>query len=492
MPEVPREARWGVRPETDDALESSPLVTVYIANHNYGLYLEQAIRSVLRQTLTDFELILIDDGSTDDSREIIESYASDEKIITVFQHNKGLNVTNNIALRAARGRYIMRLDADDWLDEHALRILSDALEREPDVGLVFPDYYLADQDGNILDLVRRDDLNEVTLLDRPAHGACTMIRTQSLREAGGYGEAFRCQDGYDLWLRFVGRYGVRNVNLPLFYYRRHGNNLTQDETRLLETRARILAEHSERRTEHFTLAIVPVRGKVLDPGSRALQVLENRALIDWTLDTALAAERVDDVLVTSPDSEVLAHVRKNYGERVRTVLRDTKLAMVNSYLDDTVVEALAAYAELRQQSPDVVAILFVESPFRLPRHVDSAIDVLDVFDTDSVVAVRPETDTFYRHDGDGLRAFGDVNPRLRLEAEELYREVGNLHVISTDRIKESLVAAPGGRVGHIVLDEHAAFSVLTGWDWKVAQLIAREGSYTPGSPEHAKRVENET
>ena len=121
--------------------ERAPLVTVYITNHNYGRYVEQAIQSVLRQTLRDFELIIIDDGSTDNSREIIERYADHEQIVTIYQQNKGLNVTNNIALRAARGRYLMRLDADDYLDENALMVLAGVLERNPDVGLVFPDYF---------------------------------------------------------------------------------------------------------------------------------------------------------------------------------------------------------------------------------------------------------------------------------------------------------------------------------------------------------------
>ena len=95
----------------------TPKVTVYIANHNYGRYLDQSIRTVLNQTMQDFELIIIDDGSSDNSKEVIAKHADDEKIIVIFQQNKGLNVTNNIALRTARGKYIMRLDADDYLDE---------------------------------------------------------------------------------------------------------------------------------------------------------------------------------------------------------------------------------------------------------------------------------------------------------------------------------------------------------------------------------------
>ena len=90
------------------------LVTVYITNFNYGKFIKQAIESVLMQTEQSFELIIIDDGSTDNSKEIIEKYKDLKNIRIVYQKNKGLNVTNNIALRAARGKYIVRLDADDY------------------------------------------------------------------------------------------------------------------------------------------------------------------------------------------------------------------------------------------------------------------------------------------------------------------------------------------------------------------------------------------
>ena len=177
-------------------LNKDPLVTVYITNHNYGKYIENAIKSVINQTMQDFELIIIDDGSTDNSREIIEKYTDLENVTSIYQKNKGLNVTNNIALRFSHGKYIIRLDADDYFDEHALQVLSGILEKNEDVGLVFPDYTLINEFDEVMDVIRRHDFNEVKMLDQPAHGACTMIRAKCLKELGGYDEEFRCQDGY--------------------------------------------------------------------------------------------------------------------------------------------------------------------------------------------------------------------------------------------------------------------------------------------------------
>ena len=148
------------------------LVTVYITNYNYGAFIEQAVESVLHQTLQDFELIIIDDGSTDHSREIIERYERQSQISAIFQQNKGLNITNNIALRASRGKYIVRLDADDYFHPTALEKLSSKLESDPQLGLVFPDYYMVNADGEIIEEFKRHDFDQdVSLLDQAAYGA---------------------------------------------------------------------------------------------------------------------------------------------------------------------------------------------------------------------------------------------------------------------------------------------------------------------------------
>lgn len=447
------------------------LITVYIVNHNYGSFIREAVNSVFEQTCQDFELIIIDDGSTDGSREIIEAYAGRDNVTPVFQHNKGLNISNNIALRMARGRYIIRLDADDYFDSHALQILSAQLDRDDELGLVFPDYYEVDEGGRILELVRRHNFDEVTVLDQPAHGACTMIRTEFLRELGGYDEEHRCQDGYDLWVRFIRRYKVGNVNLPLFYYRQHGRSLTRNEERLLETRARILSKGRNDRAQPLSvLGVVPVRGAVTDHNSFAMRPLGGRPLIDWTIESALRAERLAGLVVTTPDAKLIAYIRDRYGDRVMTLLRPPSLAQINSSLEETYRHALQSCPGLLGFTPDALAVLYVDTPFRLPRHVDAAVDTMEIFGTDSVVAVRPEFDAFYFHRGDGLEPLRP-SQSLKLEADALYRELGAIHLLRTGNVMSG-GSVFGARIGHVAMDARYSHGIASEWDWEVASLMA--------------------
>lgn len=452
----------------------SPLVTVYIASYNYARFIEQAIDSVLDQTLRDFELIIIDDGSNDGSRKIIEKYADHEKIIAVYQRNQGLAVTNNIALRQARGQYVMRLDADDWLDEHALQVMSGVLDRHGDIGLVFPDYYHVDETGGLIEVVRRHDFDDVELMDQPAHGACTMIRRRCLTELGGYDESIQCQDGWDLWVRFIQHYGVKNVNLPLFYYRRHGASLTRDEKRLLETRQRILDKHAKAAGQALRgVGIIPVRGSRFDPGSVALRMLGDRTVLDWTVDAALGSRRLDTLIVSSPDEDLLNHVAERYGDTVLRVKRERDLAMPNTPIEDTLAHALSSVGE-RVTMADALAVLYIGSPFRSAEHIDSAFDVMELFDADSVTGVRPESDLFYRHDGSGLVPLRKT-PRLRLEREELYRGAGRFHLVRREHF-ETHGEILGGKIGHVVMDEQGALSLRSEWDWAIAEaLVAKRG-----------------
>jgi len=449
-----------------------PLITVYLVNHNYGRYIAKAIESVVNQTMGDYELIIIDDGSTDNSREIIAHYAScHDNIITIFQHNKGLNVTNNIALRKAHGKYIMRLDADDWLDEHALQILSGVLEKHSDVGMVFPDYYYVDSDGVLLETIRRHDFEDVSLMDQPAHGACTMIRTHCLREIGGYDEEFRRQDGYELWIRFVQHYEVKNVNLPLFYYRQHPVSLTKSEDKLLATRSNILAKRARNAQSDVnnSIALIPIRGSVTEPDSQVLKLLGGKPLINWTIDAALEAKRIKDIIVSTPDDKVLSHVKSTYGNQVMTIRRKEHMAQINSFLQQTIDNALEEYIAQNKDTPLAISLLFVESPFRGPRYIDSSIDVLELFGTDTVVGVRAETDTFYKHNGQGLQLV-KRGENLRLESEEIYRKSGGIHTISVESFNKCKKYM-SGKTGHIIIDEMAGLSLVSEWHWKLAELL---------------------
>ncbi len=448
---------------------ADPAVTVYVTNHNYGRFLEQAVESVLRQSLQDFELLIIDDGSTDDSHEVIARYSSHPKISTVLQQNKGLNVTNNIALRAARGRYIMRLDADDYLDEHALEILARVLDRDPEAGLVFPDFVTVDPEGRPLEVVRRHDFDAVELFDQPAHGACTLVRRDFLLRLGGYDESFRCQDGWDLWVRVLQEHKVRNVNLPLFYYRQHGENLTRNEERLLSTRGKILEKQARRGgTAEQAVAIIPVRGPSMDTRSKALVELGGRPLMDWTIQAAVDAARVDEVLVTTPDDAVLAHVRAAFPE-VRAIRRHRSLARLNTHLEDTINDGLA-FLDAEGVPSDRLVVLTIESPFRGGSHIDAALDALDIFGSDTVIGVRPETDAMFQHNGHGLLPVrrGTV---LRLEAEEIFRRVGHFVTLRREHLVKTRTLL-GGKMGHVVLDQRAAFALGSELDWQVASFLA--------------------
>ena len=292
-------------------MKAHPLVTIYITNYNYGNFIKEAIDSVLNQTFKNLELIIIDDGSTDNSKEIIEKYKDVDNVRIVYQKNKGLNVTNNIALRAARGKYIIRLDADDYFIPNALELLLDKLENDNELGMVFPDYFIVDAQGEVLERQKRHNFdNEVSLFDQAAHGACTMIRVAFLKEVGGYDESFSCQDGYELWVKFTSQFKVTNINEPLFNYRKHGKNLTSNEDRILDTRATINSKYVKKLNKEIkSIAIIPVRGE----GNDIYKLpFGKQTLLEEKINQALKSNFISNIIVTSPDKKVQNLIHENY------------------------------------------------------------------------------------------------------------------------------------------------------------------------------------
>lgn len=190
--------------------DDRPTVTVYVTCHNYARFLAECLDSVFAQSLPNWELLIFDDGSTDDSRAIAEEYVTrSPSRVRLFSTEapRGLRSCANDAIKAARGRYLMRLDADDYLDENALLVLAHRLDADRDLALVYPNWTYIGESGEVLGVERRKRLGDETeMTDLPPHGACTMVRLRALKVTGGYDEAFDSQDGHELWLKLSHRY----------------------------------------------------------------------------------------------------------------------------------------------------------------------------------------------------------------------------------------------------------------------------------------------
>ena len=451
-----------------------PKITVYITNYNYGKYIKQAIESVLNQSCKDFELIIIDDGSTDDSKGIIEKYSSHPKVKIIFQQNKGLNVTNNIALRVASGQYIMRLDADDYLDSSALLVMSDSLNKDDNLGLVFPDYFLIDQHDNILNIERRNSFDsEVSLLDQPAHGACTMIRKKYLQQLGGYDEEYRCQDGYELWIKFISKYKVSNINTPLFYYRQHGSNLTSNEEKILDTRAKIKDNFiKSRKLENpRVLAIIPLRGAKYSNKNISFEKLGDDFVVDIKINEAIKSTKINKVVISTPDKDIEDHISAEYSsqEKVYFHKRSEESVRLNSDLAPTINEVLSD-KEIIKGKYDIIIILPIEHPFIGHKIIDDAINTLVIFNTDSLIAVRQENNMFFQHDGHGMKPILNMEKFSKLERDALYKNTGGLIALKVDHFRKEQ-AFISGVVGHIVIDQKSSLSLKSKLDIKIASLI---------------------
>jgi len=452
----------------------NPLVTVYITNYNYEKFLKQSIESVLTQSMQNFELIIIDDGSIDQSKNIIEEYRNHEKISIIYQQNKGLNITNNVAMRTAQGKYLMRLDADDFLESTALEEMSNAMEADPKLGLIFPDYYYVDAVGAQIGEEKRHNFKkEVSLYDQPAHGACTMVRLKFLKNLGGYNESFTCQDGYDLWIKFITHHKVSNISRPLFSYRRHGENLTTNEERILDTRKKIKELFVEENLQtRRTLCIIPVRstkiGKINWPLFRPN---ESQSILQEKVDACLNSKKIDHIVVTTSEREILNEAQKVYSDHpeVSVLERPKSYAGPNQTLSHTVEQALT-YAENQFGDFEAIMIAALEYPFTKPDVFDDAINTLALFKSDAVLSVRPDNKMYYQHTGQTLSPILDQQKFTKLEREALYQGVGGI-VLST---KENFLKnrnLVSGSISHIVVDQKTAFGVFSKFDFDVFKSI---------------------
>ena len=218
------------------------LVTVYITNFNYGKYLEKSIQSVLKQSYKNLFLIIIDDNSKDNSKKILLNYKKKKNIKIFFnKKNRGLIRSANLALKHSKGNYILRLDADDYLHKNAIKDLIESIRDKKKAVMTFPNFYKINKKYKIISKYSYKNKIDYDLYDKPAHGACCLIKISFLKKIGGYNETFDRQDGHYLWYSILSsKKTISHINKFLFYYRMHKDNLSKQKKKILLTRLKII------------------------------------------------------------------------------------------------------------------------------------------------------------------------------------------------------------------------------------------------------------
>jgi Glycosyl transferase family 2 len=212
----------------------TPQVSVIVPVRNGARWLREAIESVTAQTFQDFELLIVDDGSTDATPRILSELAvRDDRVVIIHQGALGLATALNRGVAEARGSLIARLDADDKALPERLDRQVRHLNMHHDIGLLGSWAQLIDDSSKSIGQLKPetdpDRLAGILTRTNPLVHSSVMLRTEIARRLGGYRSFFQAAEDYDLWLRFSEVAKVANLAETLVQYRRHGRNVTRRE-----------------------------------------------------------------------------------------------------------------------------------------------------------------------------------------------------------------------------------------------------------------------
>ena len=215
-------------------------VSVVIPSYNSAHHITETLESVFNQTYQPREIIVVDDGSTDDTRSVLEKYR--DRIIYVYQKNAGEPAARNTGIRRASGDFIAFLDADDLWLPNKLELQMDYFEKRPEVALVYTDMKQFDENG-----ITHESIKEWLKMSPPSgyifpqlfaetlFGSGTVVfRKSSVEKVGFFDETFFVGSDYEMWLRMARHFKFGYVDEPLMMYRHHASMATRGLGRSLQ------------------------------------------------------------------------------------------------------------------------------------------------------------------------------------------------------------------------------------------------------------------
>lgn len=298
-----------------DSHRKTPAVTVVIAAYNSAHYIGQALDSVKGQTVSDYEVIVVNDGSND--REELERVLRSHplSIIYLSQENRGVSSARNAAIKIGRGKFYAQLDADDQWQPDYLEVQLAILNENPEVALVYPNAtIIGDAAHGELDFMKVSPSEGEVNFEALVRQKCVVMtsvtaRMTAIREAGSYDESLRSCEDFDLWLRLA-KSGGRIIyhRRALVLYRRHEGSLSSD--RVWMTRHLLAVFQKCARTLTLTPAEAAALNEQITRNSALLRLFEGKRALN-----------------TGGASAALVHFQK-----ANEQLRSAKLALVIFFL----------------------------------------------------------------------------------------------------------------------------------------------------------------
>lgn len=272
---------------------STPEVSIVMPTYNRAHLIGESIQSVLDQTFQDFELIIVDDGSSDDTEAVVKRF-NDPRIRYIYQQNKGQSGATNTGIRNARGKYIAFLDSDDlWVPE-LLEVEVAILDAKPDIGLVYAKAQAMDEKGNPKPRIRGAyEKYPGETLKSMLYGDFSCIQTTLVRRecfdlAGLFDETLKGRVDWDMFLRIAKHYRFAHINKILAKFRFHPGQKTGPESpvfvEVFESRIRVLDKaFSSADLPEEVLAIRPLayRNAYIDVGLHWLSIWRFREAFSY-------------------------------------------------------------------------------------------------------------------------------------------------------------------------------------------------------------------
>jgi glycosyltransferase involved in cell wall biosynthesis len=232
---------------TRNAMTENILVSIVTATYNMGRFIEEAIESVLTQTYGKFQYIIVDDGSTDDTRTRVKKYLTDPRVEYHYQDNQGCWAARNVGLKLSQGAYICFLDADNkWNNDKLEKQLQAFKTLAPDYKIVYTDQVWIDADGAIIGRpvsnVYSGQISEKLLFENFVHFNTAMVRAECFDEMGYFDDSLTRSGDYEAWLRLSTRYLFHYLPYVTVLYRMWEGQISQDQEKRLDTVLKLLSQ----------------------------------------------------------------------------------------------------------------------------------------------------------------------------------------------------------------------------------------------------------